>query len=306
MKKSVAIIIAVLLASLLLASCTNADSAQNKKPQIKDEWTEYASGTSECAWTYKTLIAFFTKDTAALASAAGIDEKSIEGFESIEFSSYDISDTDGKAPLSVSFTVSKSSCEAFPAGDYEYTIESFRSFCEVFPFWYRVYDTDTEKTDESCTKLAKSVCQYMMSCAYGQSGYESLNPQYDGVIYSIIKSDIALLGSCSMTAENINKKARELFGISDFNITDGQMEVYRSRAEEQALPLPGVYYDIAAVRIDGDTVEFDIRFFGDCMGLTASHCITYSFEKTDTEYGYRLKEAMVTKHSAVKPGFYEI
>ena len=77
MKKSVAIIIAVLLASLLLASCTNADSAQDKKPQIKDEWTEYASGTSECAWTYKTLIAFFTKDTAALASAAGIDEKSI-------------------------------------------------------------------------------------------------------------------------------------------------------------------------------------------------------------------------------------
>ena len=146
----------------------------------------------------------------------------------------------------------------------------------------------------------------MMSCAYGQSGYESLNPKCDGVVYSIIKADIALLGSCSMTAENINKKARELFGISDFNITDGQMEEYRSRAEEQSLPLPGVYYDIAAVRIDGDTVEYDIRFSGDCMGLTASHCVTYSFEKTDTEYGYRLKEATVTKRSAVKPGFYEI
>ena len=138
MKKTTAFFAMIITVALLFSSCTFANKAGRDTPQIKDEWIKYADGNSECAQTYKTLIAFFTKDTAALASAAGVEKDLLKNFDSIEFSSYDIPDTGGKAPLSVSFTVSESDCEAFPCGDYEYAIESFGAAVhEDFPFWQR-------------------------------------------------------------------------------------------------------------------------------------------------------------------------
>ena len=304
MKKSTVFFALIITVSLLFSSCTFANKAGRDTPQIKDEWMKYADGNSECAQTYKTLIAFFTKDTAALASAAGIKKDLLKSFDSIKFSSYDIPDTGGIAPLSVSFTVSESECEAFPCGDYDYVIKSFGAAVhEDFPFWER-RNEDLADADADCTKLADSVCRYMLSCTYGESGYESLRAEYDGVIYSIIKADMTMTGSCSLSADNINKKARELFGISDFNVTDEQMSTYRGKAEMQSLLLPNVYYEIEDIHVNGDTIKYDVRFFGDCMGLTVSHIVAYTFEKADNDYGYRLQSAEVTVRGALQPGFY--
>ncbi len=131
MKKTTAFFAMIITVALLFSSCTFANKAGRDTPQIKDEWIKYADGNSECAQTYKTLIAFFTKDTAALASAAGVEKDLLKNFDSIEFSSYDIPYRilEGKRRLASVLRFPKATVRRFPA-----VTMNMRSRASVQPF----------------------------------------------------------------------------------------------------------------------------------------------------------------------------
>lgn len=241
---------------------------------------------------YNTILAFITGDVEFLADMIDVEPSCLEGIETVKISCFEVSVSNTNPfTLDFSFTVDESDYPTFPVGEYNYYIDNA-------PVYWHSYDAITLAEEDEDLELIMN----LMPSAVQTFDPTSSEP-YDDIFsalapYFIIETEYFFYEH-KTTPEIMAERMEEFFGIKDFvpdeayyKITDG---MYGIKDEGRRLGI-GTANRIVDVRKVSDTViEVDVCFFADKATLCTTHKTTYSLEKGDFAYGYRLLKAETTK-----------
>lgn len=222
--------------------------------------------------------------------------------ETIEFSSYSVTPGDNEYELCFDFEISKSGYELYPVGKYSTVIHNgmfeaaisfeahmreisediLEEYSDVYDFVYPFISLSHESAfPEGYNDSVRVWDHYTTQLFLKYRDVNELN-------YSQLK----------LTKSEIADIASQIYAIDDFegypemlyDIGDG----YYTLAGHGGT---GSSHTVIDIREDGDKVYVDVQYYSDIMEFIDAGVFTYTLERTDTVYGFRLLKVEETVES---------
>lgn len=275
----------------------NYADASDKSTELKAEYVEKAKTDIR----YEFIRSLLTKDISALAKLTRYDdaeskayEKQLAGISTVVFGGYHVSeDMDYEGQFRFGFTVDYSEFDPLPPGKYEMDL-SRGIFEPTVTASVRggTYMTEYTKRDEWFF-VENIITNWAGSDFTSQSSSPSLALFY---LYEKANGLEVRGGEAKLTLDELHEIARSVYDDPDFKVNtwpfdlvkgeDGGEEYYKVRGMGGNV----IFYDILSRGVNGDTITYTVRYFSDHLQLGSACVVQYVIEKTDSPYGFILRD----------------
>lgn len=241
---------------------------------------------------YNAVLAFLTGDIELLSKYAGVDSSCFSGLDTLVVSNFELqaSKREG-ACLDFSFSVKESDYPGFEPGEYSYYIDDA-------PIYWHSYD-EVDLTEEfEDLEIIMSLLPSAVP-AFGESASDLYKETFVIFAPHFIMQMENYFYNTSTDAETLSKRMEQFFGVENSSLNNEYYEmvdgVYRINDKVRYLGLSTAHRIVDVREVDANIIEVDVCFFADKATVCMTNKTTYTFEKGDFSYGYKLLNAKTTE-----------
>jgi len=247
---------------------------------------------------YNAIAAFITGDIESLAKYTNVDPSYLSMLKTVKITEFKVGRSETQHfSLDFSFTVNESDCSAFPSGEYNYFIDdspvSWHSYDEA------VFDEELADLEIIMTLLPSA------TISFENSAPQLYEERFNICAPYFIMQMENYYNGVGANETILAQRMYEFFGIEGF-IPDE--EYFKTVNDTYQLTDSGKSTGLAVVdriaevrKVSDNIVEVDVCFFADNATLCLTHKTTYTLEKGNFAYGYRLLNARVTENYNLDP-----
>ncbi len=262
---------------------------------------------------YKFICALLSRDVETLGkwakpTVAGNNDSRLQDYISdisplkdIVFSAYNVEeDKNSEDALIFTFTISESSYDPLPAGDYKLLLSEGIFFKLNINYLERPGIRDTKALDEDERFFALTMFDAWYELDFTNL-QDNLNYHPTFALFYIYRR--AHGNTESLTMAQLESVAKEVYNVPDFKVNTSYLFVDESAGDLRYI-IPGmggtsISYDVIGRSKNNDTVTYTVRYYSDFYRIGSGRVVNFVIEKTDTEYGFKLVDIKEESRSSV-------
>ncbi|MBO5195514.1 MAG: hypothetical protein J6C03_00290 [Clostridia bacterium] len=308
--KNYRLISLVFVVLLVFSSCSdnpnipNTDNAQTNEPigipSISELHTITQSSFDDPFGYYASVLAFLEGDTEELALRGSDDPEAADysHIGTIEFSSYEITESETGSSLEFSFVVSNGGDSMFEPGEYHYNV------------WETWTPTEPKISSEQYGDLVQLI-DWMTGngCISWENG-KSTSLYHDAYTFDF-GVNRAVGRARGIYAEkggelpefDFDDAVYKMFCVKDFSSTSEYLAFENGKwTETQYIGDINVMHTILDIRENGDYMEVDVQYYADMFRMIPSIKTTIYVRKTDDPiYKFCFEKSIIVESSEYDP-----
>ena len=302
-------IILLCVFAFCIGGCTYPSSKEADHADTEKTY-EHIKNKADSDVRYRWIKAFLDKDYNTCAELLSVFPKEQQTerdklysdwykiLTQLTFGDYSVKETDKF--LIFSFDIIKSNYYGFNIGSYTYKVTNGVS---AAVYWERM-DAEQCIVDEDIRSLITIMAPHIWSFENPQ---DNLNSHIDnriekGIFYVLYFCQNNWLGNNGAIDEaDISTGAYEMFGVKDYEPPKSIADYNENGYSLKYLGAPCASFDIVEVKKTGQQHKVYVQFYADSMKVIKSYYVEYIFEKTDSEYRYKIQSAEVLDEGTYSP-----
>lgn len=238
---------------------------------------------------YNAVLSFLTGDSEALAKYANVDPACFRGLDTVIISDFKLeASKEKRSCLEFTFTVKESDYPSFPPGQYGYYIDD-SPIC-----WHSYDEVNLSEYSDNLDIIMNILPSAVLTFENPTSNVYDENFDIFAPYFIMQMENFHHYGT-STNEETLSRRMEEFFGVEEFDPDDKYYEivdgVYRINDNVRELGLSVAHRVVDVRKVDTNIIEVEVCFFADKATLCMTNKTTYTFEKGDFAYGYKLLNA---------------